>query len=77
VGKSFAFQLPALLQTGLTLVVSPLVALMENQVQELRDRNLPAAHYIVNCHSPAMANSTVAGATTAEIALPVARNAAE
>ncbi|HLO49495.1 MAG TPA: ATP-dependent DNA helicase RecQ [Kamptonema sp.] len=41
-GKSICFQLPALLQTGLTLVVSPLVALMENQVQELRDRNLPA-----------------------------------
>ncbi len=42
-GKSICFQLPALLQTGLTLVVSPLVALMENQVQELRNRNLPAA----------------------------------
>jgi ATP-dependent DNA helicase RecQ len=28
---------------GLTLVISPLVALMENQVQELRDRKLPAA----------------------------------
>ncbi|MCS6815033.1 MAG: DEAD/DEAH box helicase, partial [Cyanobacteria bacterium] len=42
-GKSICFQLPALLQSGLTLVVSPLVALMENQVQELRDRQLPAA----------------------------------
>jgi ATP-dependent DNA helicase RecQ len=42
-GKSICFQLPALLQTGLTLVVSPLVALMENQVQELRDRHLDAA----------------------------------
>lgn len=42
-GKSICFQLPALLQTGLTLVVSPLVALMENQVQELRQRQLPAA----------------------------------
>jgi ATP-dependent DNA helicase RecQ len=42
-GKSICFQLPALLQTGLTIVVSPLVALMENQVQELRDRQLPAA----------------------------------
>jgi ATP-dependent DNA helicase RecQ len=42
-GKSICFQLPALLQTGLTLVVSPLVALMENQVQELRERGLPAA----------------------------------
>lgn len=42
-GKTICFQLPALLQTGLRLVVSPLVALMENQVQELRDHNLPAA----------------------------------
>ena len=41
-GKSICFQLPALLQTGLTLVVSPLVALMENQVQELREKTLPA-----------------------------------
>ncbi|ERN41638.1 ATP-dependent DNA helicase, RecQ family [Rubidibacter lacunae KORDI 51-2] len=42
-GKSICFQLPALLQTGLTLVVSPLVALMENQLQELHARRLPAA----------------------------------
>ncbi|OKH21769.1 RecQ family ATP-dependent DNA helicase [Chroogloeocystis siderophila] len=42
-GKSICFQLPALLQPGLTLVVSPLVALMENQVKELRDRHLAAA----------------------------------
>lgn len=42
-GKSICFQLPALMQEGLTLVVSPLVALMENQVQELRQRRLPAA----------------------------------
>ncbi|BAB76541.1 RecQ family ATP-dependent DNA helicase [Anabaena sp. FACHB-709] len=42
-GKSICFQLPALLQTGLTLVVSPLVALMENQVQELIQRQQKAA----------------------------------
>jgi ATP-dependent DNA helicase RecQ len=42
-GKSICFQLPALLQPGLTIVVSPLVALMENQVQELREKRLPAA----------------------------------
>ncbi|NET39064.1 MAG: ATP-dependent DNA helicase RecQ [Cyanothece sp. SIO1E1] len=42
-GKSICFQLPALLQTGVTLVVSPLVALMENQVQELQQRRQPAA----------------------------------
>ncbi|MBH8564499.1 ATP-dependent DNA helicase RecQ [Nostoc sp. CENA67] len=42
-GKSICFQLPALLQTGLTLVVSPLVALMENQVQELLQHHQKAA----------------------------------
>ncbi|WP_353673451.1 RecQ family ATP-dependent DNA helicase [Synechocystis sp. LKSZ1] len=42
-GKSLCFQLPALTQTGLTLVVSPLIALMENQVQELQAHGLPAA----------------------------------
>lgn len=42
-GKSICFQLPALLRSGLTLVISPLVALMENQVQELQERQLPAA----------------------------------
>jgi ATP-dependent DNA helicase RecQ len=42
-GKSLCFQLPALLSTGLTLVVSPLVALMENQVRQLQQRRLPAA----------------------------------
>jgi ATP-dependent DNA helicase RecQ len=42
-GKSICFQLPALLQQGLTLVVSPLVALMENQVQQLRQLGLSGA----------------------------------
>ncbi|MEM8810709.1 MAG: RecQ family ATP-dependent DNA helicase, partial [Cyanobacteria bacterium P01_G01_bin.38] len=42
-GKSICFQLPALLQRGVTLIVSPLVALIENQVQELKLRGLSAA----------------------------------
>ncbi|MBV5261769.1 RecQ family ATP-dependent DNA helicase [Synechococcus moorigangaii CMS01] len=41
-GKSLCFQLPAILRSGLTLVVSPLIALMENQVQDLQTRGLPA-----------------------------------
>ncbi|MEM9165283.1 MAG: DEAD/DEAH box helicase, partial [Cyanobacteria bacterium P01_F01_bin.4] len=42
-GKSLCFQIPALLQQGVTLIVSPLVALIENQVQELKLRGLSAA----------------------------------
>jgi len=42
-GKSICFQVPVLAMDGLGLVVSPLIALMEDQVQNLNDRNIPAA----------------------------------
>ena len=42
-GKSLCFQLPALVLPGTTVVVSPLIALMKNQVDALRARGISAA----------------------------------
>ena len=42
-GKSLCFQLPALMRDGLTVVVSPLIALMRNQVVQLRGYGVAAA----------------------------------
>ena len=41
-GKSLCYQLPALMKEGATVVVSPLIALMKDQVDALHARNLPA-----------------------------------
>ena len=55
-GKSLCYQLPAILMDGVTIVVSPLVALMKDQVDSLVSREIPAT----------LINSTISGAEQQE-----------
>ena len=47
-GKSLCFQAPALALDGMALIISPLIALMKDQVDALKERDIPAA--CINSH---------------------------
>jgi ATP-dependent DNA helicase RecQ len=57
-GKSLCFQLPALLQPGTTIVVSPLIALMQDQVRQLLDNGVAATFINSSLDSATMSQRT-------------------
>lgn len=67
-GKSLCFQVPALLLPGLTVVISPLISLMKDQVDALTARNLPAT-FINSSLTGAEVSSRLARAERGEVKL--------
>src|SRR5215203_6034426 len=69
-GKSLCYQLPALLRSDLTVVVSPLVALMQDQVEALEARGLGNRAALVNSQRDAATNAeSLARAASGELRL--------
>ncbi len=67
-GKSLCYQLPALLRGGLTVVVSPLIALMRNQVAQLRGYGIAAAA-LNSANDPAENRAVIDGITGGDLRL--------
>jgi ATP-dependent DNA helicase RecQ len=49
-GKSVCFQIPTLMQEGICLVITPLIALMQDQVKQLKQLGIPAAAVHAGMH---------------------------
>lgn len=67
-GKSLCYQVPALVQGGLTVVLSPLISLMQDQVDALQRRGI-AATYLNSTLSPAEASERWARVDRGEVRL--------
>ena len=67
-GKSLCYQLPALLRQDLTVVVSPLIALMRNQVAQLRGYGIAAAS-LNSANDPAENRAILEGISRAQLRL--------
>jgi ATP-dependent DNA helicase RecQ len=67
-GKSLCYQIPALLLKGLTLVVSPLISLMKDQVNALQDAGVPAA-FLNSSLGPGEYQETISRAARGEYKL--------
>jgi len=65
-GKSLCYQIPALMLEGLTVVVSPLIALMKDQVDALRLNGVPAA-YLNSSQENAVQQEVIAAVRSGDI----------
>src|SRR2546429_6968962 len=67
-GKSLCFQLPAMMRPGLTVVVSPLIALMKDQVDAMQESGVPAT-FLNSSLSPASSRERLRGLHTGQYRL--------
>ncbi len=67
-GKSLIYQVPAMVMDGLTLVISPLISLMKDQVAALNAEGIPAA-YVTSAQTPEEMNTALASAAEGSVKL--------